>query len=196
MVLRNYRFRKSFKNLRNVFISLIILICFVHMYLFKKASIKVKKPPKLRYDYNRRLAFNASTCDFNQLNYLLTYTHRLSIIDEQNQAQPTLNRLKTLITTLMSYEEQYSTVFKILRIFSFNDTKTFQVFGNNKIILKDILCLYKRYFILPSQNQSENSTIDIQPDLINYLRQISKYLVDGFRYPRLEWRSNMVRQQE
>ncbi|CAF1357247.1 unnamed protein product, partial [Didymodactylos carnosus] len=97
---------------------------------------------------------------------------------------------------LMSYEEQYSTVFKILRIFSFNDTKTFQVFGNNKIILKDILCLYKRYFILPSQNQSENSTIDIQPDLINYLRQISKYLVDGFRYPRLEWRSNMVRQQE
>jgi hypothetical protein len=139
------------------------------------------------YSNNDKNFHLVDKCDFNDTVFLLNYrTSRNTTLTgnaSDARARPTIERLHTLFSILISYEEKFRKVFDYLEIFRFNDLyHTLKPFANHTQRLHDTFCLFQRYITI-----SDNGHINIAPNFIVYLEQLSTYLADGFISQHLTW---------
>lgn len=129
-------------------------------------------------------------CNFDQVESLLRYKplNPPSSGTTDTRAAPSITRLHQLITKLISYEDKFRSVFDYLGIFRFNDLyTTLQPFANNTQRLQEIYCLFQRYITV-----SDNGHIDISPQLMDYFKQVSLYLSDGFKSEHPLWKKTSI----
>jgi hypothetical protein len=108
---------------------------------------------------------------------------------DDTRAQPTIERFHKLFSILISSENKYRKALDYLEIFRFTDLfNTLRPYANNTQRLHDIYCLFQRYITI-----SDNSHIDITPNLIYYLKQVSNYLSDGFISEHLTWNTTLMK---
>ena len=97
--------------------------------------------------------------------------------------RPSIARLNSLFSKLISYEEKFLKIFSYLGIFRFTDLlRTLHPFTNDTQRFQDISCFLQRYI-----NVSEAGRIDVAPNLISYLKQVSAYLSEGFTHQHSVW---------
>ncbi|CAF3246450.1 unnamed protein product [Rotaria socialis] len=124
-------------------------------------------------------------CNFDATESILRYKSLKASNDDtnDNRARPTIQRLHSLFSILISTEEKYRKVLEYLGVFRFTDLyNTLIPFANNTQRLHDIYCHFQRYITI-----SDNGHIDIAPNFINYLKQVSNYLSDGFTSEHSLW---------
>ncbi|CAF2087443.1 unnamed protein product [Rotaria magnacalcarata] len=117
-------------------------------------------------------------CNFDTTESILRYKSLKASNGDtnDNRAKPTTQRLHSLFSILISTEEKYRKVLEYLGVFRFTDLyNTLIPFANNTQRLHDIYCHFQRYITI-----SDNGHIDIAPNFIDYLKQVSNYLSDGF----------------
>ncbi|CAF3315437.1 unnamed protein product [Rotaria socialis] len=103
--------------------------------------------------------------------------------NNDSRPQPTIQRLNKLFRILISHEDRYRQIFNYLGIFRFSDFRnTLRPLANNTERLENILCRFQQYM-----NISDDGHIDIKPSFIDYLRQVSIYLSDGFKNQHSAW---------
>jgi hypothetical protein len=123
----------------------------------------------------------SNQCHFDETESILRYTSSNNPSSNDSRAKPSIERLNKLFQILISHEEKYRKIFDYLNIFRFTDiSNTLHPFANNTERLKNISCLFQRYITI-----SDHGHIDIQPNFISYLKQVSSYLSDGFRDPHI-----------
>lgn len=127
---------------------------------------------------------HSTKCDFNDTESILRYVPLNNTNSTSDtRPKPSIERLKSLFQILISHEEKYRKVFDYLNIFRFTDIyNTLNAFANHTQRLENIYCLFQRYITI-----SDNGYIDITPEFIIYLKQISNYLSDGFKTQHLSW---------
>jgi len=130
-------------------------------------------------------------CNFDETESLLRYKSQRNSNNDinDNRPQPTIERLHKLFSLLISHEEKYRTALDYLEIFRFTDLyNTLRPFANNTQRLHEIYCLFQRYITI-----SDNGHIDITPQFIYYLKQISSYLSDGFTSEHAIWNKPSIK---
>lgn len=187
-------FRKCFK-LRYLLIVFLSLILLTYIRLInhvpresvpdkpktvdsKNQAVVPQREPVEKYHFSDK-------CNFDQVESLLRYKPLKSPSSDttDTRAAPSIKRLHKLISILISYEDKFRSVFDYLGIFRFNDLyTTLQPFANNNQRLQEIYCLFQRYITI-----SDNGHIDISPQLIEYFKQVSFYLSDGFKSEHSLW---------
>ncbi|CAF1330982.1 unnamed protein product, partial [Didymodactylos carnosus] len=126
--------------------------------------------------------YHPINCDWSDHDFLLKYKRHQQLVGDAERARPTLSRLKSLISILISHEDKFHSIFEYFGIFRFNNIYTFKPFANDTSILNEILCLLNKYITV-----SDNGHIDIRPELLIYLKQVSIYLSDGFKHFKTQW---------
>lgn len=187
-------FRRCFK-LRYLLTIFILLIFFTYLRLFYHApsnsleSFSEQKSLVLSNN-NNNLAnqLKSEQCNFEQLNTILQYAPLSKNSNDDNRIKPTFERLNKLFQILISHEEKYRDIFDYLNIFRFTHLdQTLETYANNSQELKNILCYFQRFITVSNSNQ-----IEINPELIIYLKQVSNYLSDGFKSEHGNWKTNQV----
>ena len=190
-LLFNLPLRKCFK-FRYVFLlsTLLILLTYVRLINYvplddgvERRFTQLAEKTIVTHDYRLQ------TCHFEQSDALLGYVHASALAanstatTNDTRPQPSVARLHRLFTKLISYEDQFRSIFDYLGIFRFKDMyNTLRPFTDRAERLHDIHCLFQRYITV-----GDNGHIDIAPKLITYLRQVSLYLADGFTGQRALW---------
>ena len=124
-------------------------------------------------------------CNYDEIEAILKYSSSQKDNPNDQRPKPTIERLNKLFHILISHEEKYGEIFDYFNIFRFTDiSSTLQPFGNDTQRLKNIYCLFQRYITI-----DQSGHIEIQPSLIFYLQQVSKYLSDGFRNEHSNWKT-------
>jgi len=182
------RLRKCFQ-LRYLLIIFIFLILSTYLRLishvpsdqsiFRTSEHITKEEIKLsNYPHSKK-------CNFDDTESILRYTPLNNNSTNDTRPKPTIERLTTLFKILISYEDKYRKVFDYLNIFRFTDIyNTLRPYANDTQRSENIYCLFQRYITI-----SDNGYIDITPNFITYLKQVSSYLSDGFRSPHINWNS-------
>jgi len=120
---------------------------------------------------------HSNNCNFDQTEFILRYNSSNNNSIDDDRPKPTIERLIKLFKILISHEDKYRKVFDYLNIFRFTDIyNTLRPFANDTQRFNHIYCLFQRYITI-----SDNGHIDITPNLITYLKQVSNYLSDGLR---------------
>ena len=175
-------------RLRYVFITALCCILFVclrlnyHLPSDHIHSIKSSVILDVEYIFSP-YDFHLENCSSDATESIL---HGVSVNEpDQNDTrpQPSIARLTSLFSKLISYEEKFRSIFSYLGIFSFTDLpRTLRLFHNDTQRLQDISCLLQRYL-----NISATSRLEIAPSLILYLKQVSTYLSQGFTHEHSTW---------
>lgn len=129
-------------------------------------------------------------CNFDQTESLLRYKSLQTLTSNTNDTRvnPTIERLHKLFKILISHEDKFRKALDYLGIFRFTDLyKTLRPFANNIQRLHEIYCLFQRYITI-----SDNGHIDITPHFIDYLKQVSNYLSDGFITTHPVWNTSII----
>jgi hypothetical protein len=132
---------------------------------------------------------HSDKCNFDETESLLRYSSSDTLNNKDDtRPQPTIERLHKLFRVLISHENKFRKIFDYLGIFSFTDIyNTLNPFANDSQRLQNIYCLFQRYITI-----SNNGSIDIAPNLIHYLKQVSIYLSDGFKNQHLNWNRTSI----
>ena len=198
------RLRKCFK-LRFLIIVFFSLILLTYLRLFNRASsehsldglgnsISKKNNPIASAREQMDKYHFSDKCNFDQVESLLRYKPLKSSASDttDTRANPTIKRLHNLFSILISREEKFRSALDYLGIFRFTDLDgTLHPFANNTQRLQDIYCLFQRYITI-----SDNGHIDIIPQMIDYLKQVSSYLSDGFKSEHSLWNSTSMKDLE
>jgi len=191
-LLFNFPIRKCFK-LRYLLIIFFLLIFSTYLRLFYHApsdSLSTFSERKSIVLSNNLVnqQIDLDQCNFEQTNAILDYQPLAKYADDDTRIRPTVERLKRLFQILLSYENKYQDIFDYLNIFRFNQLdQTLQIYANNSQQLKNILCHFQRFITV-----SNEKNIEIKPELIVYLKQVSAYLSDGFKSEHDNWKTNQV----
>jgi hypothetical protein len=133
----------------------------------------------------RRYSSSIDQCNYDDIEFILNYQSSINESANDNRTKPTIERLNKLFRILISHEEKYRQLFDYLDVFSFTDIpNTLRPYANDTERLTNIYCLFQRYITI-----NEKGYIDIESDFIFYLKQISKYLSDGFRSEHSNWKN-------
>jgi hypothetical protein len=125
-------------------------------------------------------------CNYDETEAILNYQSSINEPTDDNRIKPTIERLNNLFRILISHEEKNRQLFDYLDVFRFTDiSNTLRPYANDTEQFNSIYCLFQRYITI-----NESDHIDIKSDLIFYLKQISKYLSDGFRNEHSNWKNN------
>lgn len=130
-------------------------------------------------------------CNFDLTESILQYKPIKPSNDNTNdkRAKPSIERLNGLFSILISAEEKFRSVFDYLGIFRFKDLYNSLIpYANNTERLHEIYCHFQRYITI-----SDNGHIDITPEFMNYLRQVSYYLSDGFSTEHPLWKTTSIK---
>jgi hypothetical protein len=125
------------------------------------------------------------TCNFDDTESLLRYKSLKSSTKNSDDTRPapSIQRLHKLFSILISHEEKFRQALDYLGIFRFTNLyNTLHPFANNTERLHEINCHFQRYITI-----SDNGHMDITPQLIDYLKQVSNYLSDGFNSEHPLW---------
>lgn len=127
-------------------------------------------------------------CRFNQIDSILSYQSKNSIKDD-GRAQPSVERLIKLFRILISFEEKFESIFDYLEMFRFTNLhQTLRPYANQTENLPNILCMFQRYITV-----SDNGHIDVSQSLLDYLKQVSLYLSDGFKIQHPTWNDEQIK---
>ncbi|CAF1133336.1 unnamed protein product [Adineta ricciae] len=189
------RFRKCVK-LKHLLIIFFILIIFTYLRLINHAPSEQHSNGKAPANKNSRILSPVEDhyrpnipdkCDFAETENLLKYKPKKDpkmSADEDLRPQPSIARLRKLFSILISHEDKYRAALDYLGVFRFTDLiNTLRPFANNTQRLQQIYCLFQRYITV-----SDNGHIDIQPEMITYLKKVSHYLSDGFNTEHPSWK--------
>ncbi|CAF5117729.1 unnamed protein product, partial [Rotaria sp. Silwood1] len=183
------RLRKCFK-LRYLLILFILFILLIYLHLindtFSNPVIINESESIIEEEEEKLMIVNYTLfnqCNLNQTEFLL-HSYNNNNNNNDSRPQPTIQRLQKLFQILLSYENKYRKIFNYLGIFRFNNfPNTLYLFANNTEYLKNIYCLFQKYI-----NISDNGhIININDELISYLKLISNYLSDGFKNKHINW---------
>jgi hypothetical protein len=189
------RLRKCLK-LRYLLILFFSLIIFTYLRLINHNSsdqqIEVKFRSHIISSVAEHLEANhlSDKCNFDQTESLLRYKPVKSITKnpDDTRPSPSIQRLHKLFSILISHEEKLRQALDYLGIFRFNNLyNTLRPFANNTQRLNEIYCHFQRYITV-----SDNGHIDITPQLIDYLKQVSNYLSDGFNSEHSLWNKTSI----
>jgi len=183
------RLRKLFQ-LRYLLMILILLILLTYLRLINHVPSDQSTPNDIeRPTHQEKKIFHnkprSNKCNSDEIEFLLSYTSVKNNYNDHNdkRPQPTIERLHQLFQILIDNEHKHSEIFDYLDIFRFTDIhNTLRPFANNTQRLDHIYCLFQRYI-----NVSDNGHVDIAPSLIDYLKQVSSYLSDGYESQHLNW---------
>ena len=182
------RLKKCFK-LRYLLIIFFLLIFFTYLRLFNSVPDQLplhtpKSVVLIQNDITLANYPHLNQCNFDQTETILQYKSPTIDNTTDNRAKPTIERLNKLFQLLISHEEKNRPVFDYLNIFRFTDIhKTLHVYANNTQRLENIYCHFQRYITISDQGH-----IEINPELITYLKQVSTYLSDGFKNEHTNWK--------
>lgn len=96
---------------------------------------------------------------------------------DPTRAEPTVERLRTLLEIIHSKEAQYQTLLDTFDVFDMSKpTTSFKAYTDQSNI-DEIQNLYNRFIKLKPDKQS----IEIDPSFIDYLKSLSGYLSDELR---------------
>jgi hypothetical protein len=99
---------------------------------------------------------------------------------DSKRAEPTIERLRTLLEVIRSKEDKYQSLLETFDVFNMiTPTVSLKAYTDESNI-EEIRTLYNRYIKLMPDNQ----TIKIDETFVDYLKQISSYLSDGLRNKR------------
>ncbi|CAF4868559.1 unnamed protein product [Rotaria sp. Silwood1] len=183
------RLRKCFK-LRYLLILFILFILLIYLHLindtFSNQLIINESESIIEEEEEKLMIVNYTLfnqCNLNQTEFLL-HSYNNNNNNNDSRPQPTIQRLQKLFQILLSYENKYDKIFDYLGIFRFNNfPNTLYLFANNTEYLKNIYCLFQKYI-----NIFDNGhIININDELISYLKLISNYLSDGFKNKHINW---------
>lgn len=180
------RLRKCFKLRYLLFIFLILLLA-TYLRIIRNAPTDqlINNESNSPTQIETKLANypHKTKCNFHDTETILHYTPLNKDSIDDNRPKPTIERLNKLFQLLISHEDKYRKLFDYLNIFRFTDIfNTLQPYANNTEQLNNIYCLFQRYITI-----SDNGHIDITPELIFYLKQVSNYLSDGFKSQHDNW---------
>jgi hypothetical protein len=178
------RLKKCLK-LRYLLFIFILLILLTYLRLINYAPSDETILNKSKFIIQKEIILldypHLNNCTSYEIESLLHYTS--SNDKNDSRPQPTIERLRKLFHILISHEDQYEKIFDYLDIFRFNNiNNTLHSYVNNTQRLQNIYCSFQRYIPI-----SESGQIDIKESFIDYLKQISNYLSDGFRNQHLTW---------
>ncbi|CAF1223859.1 unnamed protein product [Adineta steineri] len=184
------RVRKCFQ-LRYLLTILICLILLTYLRLINHAPsdqlLFDNLKPVVEEEKNYLDNANSNKCNFKEIESLLRYTS-LKNYKNDSRPRPTIERLHKLFQILISSEDKYREIFKYLGIFRFSDIhNTLRPYANNTERLYNIYCMFQRYITI-----SDNGHIDIAPSFIQYLKQVSSYLSDGYNSQHLQWNKTSI----
>jgi hypothetical protein len=179
-------------KIRYLFLIFFCLIIFIYLRLINHApsdhqienrfqSQNEKHVISSREENNHLL----EKCNFDETESLLRYKplKDSTINTNDTRPYPTIERLHKLFSILIAHEDEFRSALDYLGIFRFTDLyHTLKPFVNNTQRLHKIYCLFQRYITI-----SDNGHIDITPQFIIYLKQVSNYLSDGFRSEHPIW---------
>ncbi|UJR15146.1 hypothetical protein I4U23_002111 [Adineta vaga] len=184
------RVRKCFR-LRFLLVILMILILLTYLRLINHAPIDPvlldESTPVKQEQESFLEKFSSIKCNFDETESLLRYKSPKTPKND-SRPRPTIERLQKLFQILIAYEDKFRNAFNYLQIFRFTNLyNTLRPFANDTQRLYNIHCLLQRYITV-----SDNGHIDIRPNLIHYLSQVSSYLADGFDNQHLSWTKTSV----
>jgi hypothetical protein len=195
------RLRKCVK-LRYLLIIFFFLIIFTYLRLISHAPSDQQIDHKFKHINNENMFPSgeennnhlSDKCNFDETEVLLRYKSlkptNAATID--TRPIPSIERLHKLFSILISYEDKYRKSLDYLGIFRFTDLyNTLLPYANNTRRLYEIYCLFQRYITI-----SDNGHIDITPNLIVYLKQVSNYLSDGFTSEHTIWNKTTIKNLE
>lgn len=182
--------QKCFK-LRYLISLFIVLILFTYVRIIHQAPSDQSMPDNTRIpitipnDITIRPYSASDRCNSDQIDSILKYSPIQNDNPDDQRPKPSIERLNKLFQILLSQEKKYRSIFDALNIFQFTDiSNTLHPFTDDHQHFQTIHCLFQRYIAVNQSGQ-----IDIQPELIFYLQQISKYLSDGFRMEHTNWKN-------
>ena len=98
------------------------------------------------------------------------------------RAEPTIERMRLLLEIVRSKEQRYQSLLQNFDVFSMsNPIASLKAYGSEASNIEEIRMLYNRYINVAA----DGKTLQVNGDLIDYLRQISSYLSDGLRDRRI-----------
>lgn len=186
------RLRKCIK-LRYLLIIFFFLIILTYLRLINHAPSDeqihhIQKSPTIN-DNNNNKNHLLDKCNFDETESLLRYKTLQNLTIDDTRPYPTIERLHKLFRILISHEDKFRPAFDYLGIFRFTDLyNTLKSFANNTQRLHEIYCLFQRYITI-----SDNGHIDITKHLIEYLKQVSNYLSDGFISIHPIWNTSIIK---
>ena len=177
-------FRKCFK-LRYLLTIFVLLTLLTYLRLITHAPSNltiIDRPKPMIQEEITLLKFpHLNNCNSYENQSLPHYASSNS--NNDTRPKPTIERLQKLFQILISYEDRYQKIFDYLNIFRFNNiNNTLLPYVNNTERLHNIYCLFQHYLPI-----SDHGHIEIKENFIDYLKQISNYLADGFRNERIAW---------
>jgi hypothetical protein len=184
-------FRKCFK-LRYLLSTFVFLTLLTYLRLITHApsdeTIIGKSKSMIQKEIILLKFPHLNNCDSYENQSLLHYASSNS--NNDTRPKPTIQRLQKLFRILISYEDRYEKIFDYLNIFRFNNiNNTLLPYVNNTQRLHNIYCSFQHYLPI-----SDHGQIEIKENFIDYLKQISNYLSDGFRNERITWNQTPMNQ--
>ena len=192
-----FRLRKCFR-LRYMSIAFLFLLFLFYFHLNfdsndSDRSGKARGGSAFNADNSER-AQSSEKCRFDRTEALLRYKSPRApsaSASDDVRPQPTVQRLRTLFKILIANEDKFRRPLDYLGVFRFTDLyRTLKPFANGTDRLHEIYCLFQRYITV-----SDNGHIDISATFIDYLKQLSVYLSDGFSSEHETWKDPQVMQQ-
>lgn len=183
------RLRKCFK-LRYLLTLFIVLILLTYLRIINYAPSDQPIPQTgksivIQDDITVHRYSLSNQCNYDETEDILNYKSPINESTNDNRIKPTIERLNKLFQILISHEEKNRQLFDYLDVFRFTDiSNTLRPYANDTENFEKISCLFQRYITI-----NETGHIDIKSDFIFYLKQISKYLSDGFRNEHLNWKN-------
>jgi len=102
------------------------------------------------------------------------------------RVEPTIERIRSLLEILRSKEDKYQSLLETFNVFNILNPMISLKSYTNESNIDEIKIVYNRYIKLTP----DQKTIEINQTFIDYLKQISSYLLDGFK----DKRTNQVNQ--
>ena len=182
--------QKCFK-LRYLISLFIVLILFTYVRIIHHAPsdepmpVTTRIPIIFQKDITIRPYSPSNSCNYDEIESILKYSSTHNDNPDDHRPKPSIERLNKLFQILLSQEQKYRPIFDSLNIFQFTDiSNTLHPYTDDHQRFQTIHCLLQRYIAVNQSGQ-----IDIKPEFILYLHQISKYLSDGFRTEHTNWKN-------
>ena len=176
--------RKCYK-IRLILLFGLLIVFILSVHLIDRVPHTTSSPKVITPQFE--ITFPSGSFDLclsNETNAALN-AGKIPIIDPTDKrVLPTIERIETLFSKLISYEEKYRSILEYLGIFLFtNLTSTLHPLANRQDKFQEISCLINHFFT--NSNPGKNS---ISSDLLIYLRKVSAYLSNGFHEQHKSWK--------
>ena len=153
---------------------ILLFICFHFVFIYHE------KPSEEPIQFRKMI----SSCDFKPSTDVFIRNYEpntfLGTQPAKTRAEPTIERIRTLLEIIRSKETKYQSLLETFDVFDMTKPMISLKAYTDESNIEEIRRLYDRYIKLMPDSQ----TIEINPSFIDYLKSISSYLSDGLKHQR------------